>query len=463
MIHRKLFGLLSLLLTSTAFAQEFQVLVVSPASGPSTGGTVVTIRMNQLPDCPILPIGPSVSFGGVAVLAEMAPNNSIIATAPAHAPGQVDLVISACGMEDLTVPKGFSYFRQAGVGSEEPFFVLSVTPASGPVTGGTEVTVQVDDIPFCFDPVPDAALIFDGIEVNNVREDHVNNTITGITPPHAAGSVNVVVRTCGGPAVELESGFTYNTDANPQPAYEKVLFPVFFFGPGAHGSQWATSISVYNAGESTVTTLNPLFFGNPICPAGCGCGAEAEVGPGETGDVCGQFGDPAGLIFYAPTNAALDLHYHAVAFDTSRATENAGTEMPVVREREFRRDEIVLPSLPLDEKFRLGLRVYNPDQHDGAQVKMQVLAADSNTVYGERTFTLDYPIQTLLPDPFPNRPAYVNIGNLHTIVREILGSAATVSRFHIKLTPVTPGIRFWAFATITNNETQLITTVSPQH
>jgi hypothetical protein len=462
MIRRNLLVLLSLLIATTAFAQNFQVLAVSPASGPSTGGTVVTIRMNQLPDCPILPIGPSVTFGGVGVLAELAPNNSIIATAPAHAPGQVDLVISACGMEDLTVPKGFSYFREAG--TNNPFRVLSVTPASGPVSGGTEVTVQIDDIPFCIDPVPPAGLIFDGIEARNVREDQEKNTITGTTPAHAAGTVNVVVRTCGGPAVELESGFTYGNAPDPQPAYEKVLFPVFFFGPGAHGSQWATRISVYNAGQSTVSTLNPVFFGNPICPAGCGCGPETQIGPGRTGEVCGQFADPAGLIFYAPTVAALDLHYHSVAFDTSRATENAGTEMPVVREREFRRDEIVLPSLPLDEKFRLGLRIYDPDQRHGAQVRVQVLAADSNTVYGERTFTLNYPIQTILPDPFPNRPAYVNIGNLHTIVREILGSsAATVSRFHIKITPVTPGIRFWGFATITNNETQLITTVSPQH
>jgi hypothetical protein len=92
------------------------------------------------------------------------------------------------------------------------------------------------------------------------------------------------------------------------------------------------------------------------------------------------------------------------------------------------------------------------------------LAIDDTDVYGERIITLDGPTQILLPDPFPNRPAYVNIGNLHTIAREILAaSAATVPRFHIKLTPVTPGIRFWAFATITNNETQLITTVSPQH
>ncbi|MFL6246372.1 MAG: IPT/TIG domain-containing protein [Thermoanaerobaculia bacterium] len=462
-IRRNSFILLSLLLTSAAFAQQFRVLEVSPASGPSTGGTVVRIRMNQLPDCPILPIGPSVSFGGVAVSATTSGDDTFIATAPAHAPGQVDLVISACGMEDLTVKNGFSYFQQSG--SQDPFRVLSITPASGPITGGTAVTIQLDDIPFCTDPVTDPGLIFGGIAAPTVGEDYVNNTITAITPAHPAGTVSVVVMlSCGGPPVTLQSGFTYNNDADPNPAYEKVLFPVFFFGSGAHGSQWATRISVYNAGQSTVTVPNPVFFGDPICPAGCGCGPLATIPPGATGELCGQFADPAGLMFYAPEVAASDLHYHARAFDTSRATENAGTEIPTVREHEFRTDPIVLLNLPLDDRFRLGLRIYNPDQHDGAQVKMQVLSVDNGAIFGERTFTLDYPIVTILPDPWPNRPAYVNIGNLHTIVREILGtSAGSVPRFHIKLTPVTAGIRFWAFATITNNETQLITTVSPQN
>ena len=250
----------------------------------------------------------------------------------------------------------------------------------------------------------------------------------------------------------------------PNVEYEKVLLPVMFFGQGAHGSLWATQISVYNAGETTVVSPNPQFAGSPLCPAVCGCGPVAQIPPRQTAEVCGLFADPAGLILYMPKSAAQDLNYHARALDVSRSTANAGTEIPAVREREFRTDTIHLQDLPLDEHFRLGLRVYNPDQHDGAQVKMEVLDTRGSGAFGERIITLSYPIRTIIPDPYPNRPAYANLGDLDTIVREILGtSAGSVGRFHLRITPITPEIRIWAFATITNNETQLITTVSPQY
>ena len=257
---------------------------------------------------------------------------------------------------------------------------------------------------------------------------------------------------------------TFQVQPDPTPEYEKVLLPVFFFGPGAHGSRWATQISVYNAGQNTVTTPNAAFIGDPICLAPCGCGPVAEIAPGQTAGICFRFADPAGLSLYAPKSAATYLNYHARAVDTSRSTANAGTEIPVVREREFRTDSIHLLNLPLDEHFRLGLRVYNPDQHDGAQVKMQVLDTLRNSVYGERLITLSYPIRTIVPDPYPNLPAFANLGDLDKIVREIVGpSANSIGSFHLRLTPVTPEIRIWAFATITNTETQLITTVSPQY
>ncbi len=363
MFSRLSLVLFSLLLGTTAFAQPFQVLGVAPSSGPTTGGTQVTIRMNQLPNCPILPPSPTVRFGAVSVVAGTNGVDSFVVNSPAHAAGSVGLTINACGMDELTVANGFTYV-----------------------------------------------------------------TLT-------------------------------------DPDYEKVLLPVLFFGAGAHGSLWATNISVYNAGVNTIVTPNAQFAGGPACPAVCGCGPIAQIPPRSTADVCGLFADPAGLILYMPKSSANDLHYHARAVDTSRSTANAGTEIPVVREREFRTDAIHLQNLQLDEQhFRLGLRVFNPDQHDGAQVRLEVLDTRSIEVYGEHIITLSYPIRNIVPDPYPNRPAYANLGDLDRIVREILGTRAdSIDRFHLRLTPVTPNIRIWAFATITNNETQLITTVSPQY
>ena len=182
-------------------------------------------------------------------------------------------------------------------------------------------------------------------------------------------------------------------------------------------------------------------------------------------EVCEVFTDPAGMLFYAPRGATEHLHYNARAFDTSRSSANAGTEIRTVREREFRTGEFVLRDLPLDPMFRVALRVYNPDQVDHAQVRVRVFADGLGTI-GQRVVTLSYPIQTLVPDPYPLRPAFAYVGDFDAIVREMLSVVlppAPVTSFHVEIEPVTAGIRYWAFASISNNDTQLITTVTPQY
>jgi hypothetical protein len=461
-----LVSFLVVFLSIPAAAQQPRITLVEfgPQSGPSTGGTLVTFRLSDIPNCPILAPPLTVLFGGVAGTPEPSILEEYAFSTPPHAPGNVEVRIVACGMEDIVVPGGFTFFQHPQGG---PFQVQTISPAFGPTTGGTEVTVKVDDIPFCIDPIPRAALLFGGVEATNIRENQTANTITGVTPAHAAGAVDVTVRTCGGPTLTVGSGFTYRAgNENPNPAYEKVLFPVLFFGPGARGSQWATKISVYNAGEVPLTAANAVFEGDPQCPAVCGCQAGADVNPGMTALVCGGgFQDRAGLIYYAPRTGADDLHYNSRVFDTSRSTQNLGTEIPVVREREFRTDEIVLQDLPLDNNYRLALRVYNPDQMDRSNVRMQVLQTNSNGVLGERTIELTYPIVTIQPDPYPNRPAFAFV-DLDPILRAIIPAGefgTTYRNVTLKLTPITEEMRIWGFVSITNNDTQLITTVTPQY
>lgn len=75
---------------------------LSPASGPPSGGTTVTIEtVNVTGDA-------TVTFGGVAATGTVVENGRIITTAPPHAPGSVDVKVVAGGMT-LTAPQQFTY------------------------------------------------------------------------------------------------------------------------------------------------------------------------------------------------------------------------------------------------------------------------------------------------------------------------------------------------------------------
>ena len=266
--------------------------------------------------------------------------------------------------------------------------------------------------------------------------------------------------------------FCVPAEAQEPSEFERILLPVLFQGPGARGSEWNTRISAFNSGPVFVELANAVFEGDPMCPAVCGCDRRDDVNPSETAVVCtAGLAHPAGLLIHVPRIAAATLHYHARIFDTSRSTLNAGTEIPVVRESDFRTDEIMLLDLPLDgtpaqieNNFRVALRVYNPDQIDGAQVLMQAVDLSTGDIMGDEIITLQYEEAGTEADPFPTRPSFAFLNDVDNLVRGMIPPVVTgVTSFHLRLTPVVPGTRIWAFASITNNETQLVTTVSPQH
>ena len=88
--------------------------------------------------------------------------------------------------------------------------ILSITPDQGPTSGGTEVTLtgtgftNVDDV------------TFDGISCTNLNVLN-DTTLTCDTPPHTAGSVDVIVNTTDSQTATLVNGFTYIAPTPPQP------------------------------------------------------------------------------------------------------------------------------------------------------------------------------------------------------------------------------------------------------
>ena len=149
------------------------ITAISPNSGPTSGGTAVTITGTNFLS------GATVTFGGTAATnVTVVSGTSITATTPAHAAGAVNVVVTDSG-GSATVVNGFTYVSS-------PPTITTISPNSGSTNGGTAVTITGTNF------ISGATVTFGGTAATNVTV--VSSTsITATTPAHVAGAVNVVV------------------------------------------------------------------------------------------------------------------------------------------------------------------------------------------------------------------------------------------------------------------------------
>jgi hypothetical protein len=251
-------------------------------------------------------------------------------------------------------------------------------------------------------------------------------------------------------------------------AYEPMLIPVFANGPGANGSQWTSSLTMLSGKTADVTLPRAYFSGDPRCPAVCGCGATPTLRQDEPAEVCPSLADASGLIVFIPRPADAEddqaLNAHLRVRDTSRSDQNAGTEVPVVRERDLRdSDPFWLLGVDSDAHFRVVLRFYDVTAFDGLPVTVNVFDAHGLELLST-TVTLSNPIRTVLPDFFPLRPSFAMIGDLTGQFPQLRDKGPLNIRLQFAESladPPYPHKKNWAMASITNNTTQLFTTVTP--
>jgi hypothetical protein len=150
------------------------VTSLTPSSGNIAGGTVVTIAGAGFTGAT------AVSFGGTAGTITNTTDTSLTVTAPAHAAGTVDvLVTTPLGTSANTSADDFTY--TAGP------TVTNLAPAVGPIAGGTTVIITGTGFTGA------TTVTFGGtlatITVNGTTQ------ITATSPAHAAGTVDVLVTT----------------------------------------------------------------------------------------------------------------------------------------------------------------------------------------------------------------------------------------------------------------------------
>ena len=181
---------------------------VSPNSGSTSGGTSVTVSGSNFVS------GAAISFGGIAATSTaFVSSSTLTAVTPAHTAGTFDIVITNPDGQVGVLANAFTY-----AASVSPPTISSVTPSSGPTSGGTSITISGSGF-------MTGANVFVGGSQATMISVPSSTRITAVTPAHAAGTADIVVINDDDQMGTLASGFTYAAPP-PVPQFGHVFLVV---------------------------------------------------------------------------------------------------------------------------------------------------------------------------------------------------------------------------------------------
>jgi len=310
--------------------------------------------------------------------------------------------------------------------------ITSVTPNRGPLEGGTRVTIKgtgfSNNCNICSPPFAAPFVTFGAVRAAEVKFIDAN-TLEAVTPPSLPRTVFVDVSNGGASGYTfMENAFTF--EGNVDDTFEPILFPVFL--PPVHGqlgSEFRTFPRVFSVVQASPAVLYGFdstcyLVDPPIYPFMPYLVDEERM-------LLTGCSHATGRIFWMRKGTAGSLAAGLRVADISREATSHGTEIPVVRTRDFTTGRIVLLGVPTDPRFRLTLRIYSLAQ-TSEPVNVEGL--------GRQVF--------FTPGRDLYEPSYAEVSDLpRTLTRVVIQSS---------------GAPVWAFITVTNNDTQQITTISPQ-
>ncbi|PYQ26575.1 MAG: hypothetical protein DMF56_23470 [Acidobacteria bacterium] len=349
--------------------------------------------------------------------------------------------------------------------------IESIEPTSGAVTGGTVVTLRGKNligsalpcpVPLCSGK-PSVSIGGKKAEVVEAATDGTSIKIK--TPPNAGGTYDVTFNpreagsiTLGSiqipftqQTVTVNDAFTYGNGG-----YERFLVPFYAAGevPGAFGSRWVTELVGWNPHPFSVAVYQvpPATTPTPFEPPPPDWGAPlSSFRPHLT------HSGPA----FLHVSGSSALAFHLRVRDVSRQNESWGTEIPVLSERKaFTGEPILLNDIPYGSDARVMLRIYDFDGPTGGDVDVEVHFNDGTGSLSE-PFALarvDFPGGAY--QQYPPAPGYIEVD----LTSELAGLPLTnVTSLRVSVNSPHVDKRLWAFISVTNNRTQQITTITPQH
>jgi hypothetical protein len=240
---------------------------------------------------------------------------------------------------------------------------------------------------------------------------------------------------------------------NPQD-YDRYLIPVIQRDlRGANGSVWTADLLFRNRWSREMTLVGPQLV---ICT----CTPPPVPANTTTSIALFARGDGAdGAFLYVPKSLndprpAITLHVR----DTSTNATSFGSEIHLPLPDEFQQ-QVDLIGIPTDARYRGTLRIYGTTAAP-QEVRVRTYDDINGALLSEERVTLSG-ILNIAADPFPAHPAYAQRDAIPDSVH-----AADAQRIRVTVDVMgenvsPPPLPIWAFITVTDNVTQLTSTITP--
>ena len=245
--------------------------------------------------------------------------------------------------------------------------------------------------------------------------------------------------------------------------YDRLLLPLTTGQvPGAFGSIWETDVALTNLSDTPLTVLG--FQQRGGCPILCGplppIAARATIFPDVIAPACPEV---RGVLLWVERGRVGDLDVALRTHDLSRQNETWGTTIPVISVDELFERRFTLVDVPTDPQFRSTLRIYDFNASTPGTIRVRIYAVDP-----ARDVPRDNLADTLLFETTPvfSVPAGASQKTVCPGYVEIPLSGkselSSAQRIRVEIEPLDGLKEYWGFVSVTHNETQHVTIVTPK-
>lgn len=254
--------------------------------------------------------------------------------------------------------------------------------------------------------------------------------------------------------------------------FERVLIPAHnALLPGVGGVFWISELHIFNAGGTPARAFpqyTPSRFSD-FAP-------HEFVLPPERTSYVWLVGDNTHFPVHSPVSSRVlylergaieKLHVNLRLSKLFRETGEVrfAAEIPVIRQAALLRGTTQLVRVPMADNTRQMLRIMDPDRRGDGRVRVRILLDDLESSPSPLLYEIE--VTLAIPDvgssgyhaDDPSFPGYAQLADL----RGLLGDKVTPSsHIRVEVTPLTNGLRYWAFVSVTDNTTQEVMLISPQ-